>query len=229
MSFQLTDVVPWGRTLAEYSAMFNLGRSELGSSILGCGDGPASFNAEATEQGYRVVSADPIYRFSVTELKARIDETAKVVADQLRGNASEFVWEHFDGPESLVSARQEAMSRFLQDYPIGLQEGRYVEATLPNLPFLDQTFDLSLCSHFLFLYSQQNDLDFHVAAITELCRVSAEVRVFPLMELGSVLSRHLDNVLCALQDAGHSVERVRVPYEFQRGANEMLRIVPSNK
>ena len=37
---------PWGRNLAEYSAMFKLSSTELEASILGCGDGPASFNAE---------------------------------------------------------------------------------------------------------------------------------------------------------------------------------------
>ncbi len=45
---KLENVVPWGRSLAEYQAMFALSEEELQKRILGCGDGPASFNAEMT-------------------------------------------------------------------------------------------------------------------------------------------------------------------------------------
>jgi hypothetical protein len=89
--------------------------------------------------------------------------------------------------------------------------------------------ELALCSHFLFLYSEQRDLEFHMQAIAELCRVAGEVRIFPLLELGSVRSRHLDAVVSSLRGRGHLVEAVKVDYELQRGGNEMLRIVPSGK
>ena len=46
---KLNEVVPWGRTLQEYKLMFNLSEIDLNKKILGCGDGPASFNAEMTE------------------------------------------------------------------------------------------------------------------------------------------------------------------------------------
>ena len=42
------------------------------------------------------------------------------------------------------------MNLFLEDFPGGLDEGRYVEASLPTLPFDDGTFDLALCSHLLY-------------------------------------------------------------------------------
>ena len=93
MAFQLTDVVPWGRTLEEYEAMFSLTEQDLRGSILGCGDGPASFNAEATVLGSHVVSADPIYQFSAAALQSRIDETAAVIGEQLKQNLNEFVWD----------------------------------------------------------------------------------------------------------------------------------------
>lgn len=48
MPFSIDRVIPWGRTLAEYRAMFDLSESDLCGRILGCGDGPASFNAEMT-------------------------------------------------------------------------------------------------------------------------------------------------------------------------------------
>ncbi|MGD8808993.1 MAG: SAM-dependent methyltransferase [Gammaproteobacteria bacterium] len=228
MAFELADVVPWGRTFAEYRAMFCLTDEDLRKALLGCGDGPASFNAEAARLGYRVLSTDPIYRFSPAQLRSRIDETAQTISRQLVENAHEFVWDRFAGPPALIEARMAAMRNFLEDYPRGLKEERYVDAELPDLPFVDRRFDLALCSHFLFLYSEQCDLTFHRDSISELCRVAREVRIFPLLELGSVRSRHLDAVVSYLKERGFRVEIVRVDYEFQKGGNEMLRVTPYN-
>jgi hypothetical protein len=224
LSFTLDSVVPWGRSFGEYVRMFALTEEDLGRRILGCGDGPASFNAIASRHGCGAVSADPIYRFSAAEIASRIEATAAVVAEQLRSNAGEFVWTHFESIDELLEARLEAMDEFLGDYPIGLAAGRYVDAALPDLPFRDRSFDVALCSHFLFLYSEQHDAEFHSDAIAELSRIAAEVRIFPLLELGGVRSRHLDDVTAALRERGYACDTVRVPYEFQKGGNEMLRI-----
>ena len=67
--FRLDHVVPWGRSFDEYRRMFTLADADLDLTIIGCGDGPASFNAEATLRGGRITSCDPIYRFE----KSRID------------------------------------------------------------------------------------------------------------------------------------------------------------
>ena len=225
MAFELRSVVPWGRSFDEYVAMFSLGAAELSGSILGCGDGPASFNAVAARRGCRVISADPLYQSSAAEIRARIAETAETIAEQTRRNADEFVWTQFRSVDELVGARLEAMGDFLSDFPQGRQTGRYVVAALPRLPFADASFDLALCSHFLFLYSAQYDLRFHVESLVELRRVSREVRVFPLHELGSAPSRHVDGVIRELERRGHRAERVGVGYEFQKNACEMLRIV----
>lgn len=45
MGFTLDKVVPWGRSYDEYVSMFDLSGADLGVRILGCGDGPAEFNA----------------------------------------------------------------------------------------------------------------------------------------------------------------------------------------
>jgi hypothetical protein len=37
-------------------------------------------------------------------------------------------------------------------------------------------------------------------------------------------SRHLEPVIARLREAGLAAELVRVPYEFQRGGNEMLKV-----
>jgi ubiquinone/menaquinone biosynthesis C-methylase UbiE len=120
--------------------------------------------------------------------------------------------------------RKAAMDEFLADFPAGLKEYRYVPGELPSLHFMDHTFELALCSHFLFLYSEQFDLQFHIDSLKELCRVAEEVRVFPLTELGARPSRHLKDVIDACMQAGLHPRIVTVNYEFQKGANRMLRL-----
>jgi hypothetical protein len=41
--------------------MFALSDADLRGRVLGCADGPASFNAEATRRGTSIISADPLY------------------------------------------------------------------------------------------------------------------------------------------------------------------------
>jgi hypothetical protein len=223
--FTLSFVVPWGRSYDEYVRMFALSDADLQGRVLGCGDGPASFNAEATRRGARVVSCDPIYQFDAAQIRRRIDETAAEVLEQARQNAHEFVWNDvIPDIQALKHVRMAAMTAFLDDFEAGRREGRYVNAGLPSLPFADGAFDLALCSHFLFLYSQQHDADFHVAAMRELCRVAREVRVFPLLALGGQPSPHLGAAREALTEDGWHSSIERVPYEFQRGGFEMLRV-----
>ncbi len=223
--FSLSSVVPWGRSFDEYVRMFALTEVDLASRILGCGDGPASFNAEATRRGARVVSCDPLYQFDAGQIRQRIDETATEVLEQARRNAHEFVWDDaIPDIETLKQVRMSAMAAFLDDFAISRGDGRYVNAGLAALPFDDGAFDLALCSHFLFLYSQQHDAAFHVQSMRELCRVGREVRVFPLLALGGQPSPHLAPVAAALEADGFAVSVERVAYEFQRGGNQMLRV-----
>jgi hypothetical protein len=221
VSFLLTDVVPWGRSFDEYVSMFRLTDADLTRSILGCGDGPASFNAELTRRGGRVVSADPLYRFSADQIRSRIDETTPIMVEQMSANQESFLWTRFSSVTDVTNARLASMEIFLGDYP-GPGGQRYVDASVPQLPFADGEFELALSSHFLFLYSEQRSRDFHVDAMLDLCRVAREVRIFPLLELSGAVSRHLDAVTSALHDRGIHVKRVDVPYRFQRGATEML-------
>lgn len=227
MSFNLENVVPWGRSFDEYVAMFALGCDDLGKRILGCGDGPASFNATLTSRGGSAVSIDPIYQFTAEELAVRIDETHDIVMEQARQNIEEFVWTHIRSIEELGQVRMSAMRAFLADYPLGKNAGRYIHAELPHLPFADGAFDLALCSHFLFLYSEHLDKALHMRSLRELCRVASEVRIFPVVELGSIRSRHIDVVATELSEEGYQVSIERVAYEFQKGGNEMLRLKPS--
>ena len=116
MSFTLEKVVPWGRSFDEYVAMFALSGADLQRRILGCGDGPASFNALLTKQGGQVLSADPLYRYSTEDIRKRMGETYADVMDQARKNKHEFIWTNIKSVNELGRIRMAAMDEFLSDY-----------------------------------------------------------------------------------------------------------------
>ena len=225
MAYQLEHIVPWGRSFDEYVQMFALSERDLAKRILGCADGPASFNATLTQRGGRVLSVDPLYAFSDQDIGRRIDDTFDEVLRQALENRHEFIWETIRSVEQLGEVRMTAMDDFLADYPQGRLQGRYLPMSAPALALADDSFELALCSHFLFLYSKHLNLDFHIETINELCRVSGEVRIFPLQQLGATLSPHVAPVEGFFVAKGYSVTRVPVSYRFQRGADVMLRIV----
>lgn len=224
MGFNLQKVVPWGRSFEEYCAMFSLSELDLQQSILGVGDGPASFNAVLTEQGGNIISFDPVYAFTSEQIAQRIKDLFDDMVEQVAANAANLRLDKFGSAEALGHVRMQAMNWFLQDFDMGKQQGRYLNVELPVLLFKEDQFDLALCSHLLFLYSEQLGQEFHVEAILELCRVAKEVRIFPLLDLSHQLSEHLEPVKQALEQAGFRASIEVVDYEFQIGAKQMLRI-----
>ena len=221
----LKRTVPWGRDLNEYTAMFSLSSLKAGDTVIGCGDGPASFNAEATSRGISVTSVDPLYVFSNAELEQRINEARDEVMPQVRARVDDFIWQSIKSPDELEQRRMKAMRVFLDDYDEGCRTGRYVAASLPTLSFQDNSFDYGLCSHLLFLYSPQLNEQEHIESVLELCRVARDVRIYPLISIeDNERSKHLPAVFSALAEAGYSYEEVPVNYEFQRGAETMLKI-----
>jgi hypothetical protein len=224
MGFKLNTVVPWGRSFDEYLSMFALFKDDLKKKILGCEDGPSSFNAVLTKKGGSIISFDPVYRYSEEKIRKQIDNVYAEVLEQTRHNASQFNWAHIKSVEHLGQIRKTAMEEFLSDFPTGQSAGRYMDSSLPKIPFGDNAFELALCSHFLFLYSEQFSLSFHVKSIKELCRVASEVRIFPLLDLNSIKSAHLEPALNLLQEEGYLVKIETVTYEFQKGGNQMLKV-----
>lgn len=224
MPFELEKVIPWGRNFDEYTAMFDLNPEILKQTIIDCASGPASFNCQMNRQGYRVISCDPIYQFSAEEISRRIEETCQIVVEGLGANSENYVWQNIKNPEELGEIRMAAMRQFLADFPTGVQQGRYLTAELPQLPFNKGEFDLALCGHLLFSYTDHLSEEFHLQSILELCRVATEVRIFPLLKLSGEPSPFLPVSLSFLLKQGYQVEIKQVAYEFQKGGNQMLRI-----
>jgi len=224
MAFTLQSVVPWGRSLEEYESMFALSQSDLSRRIISFGDGPASFNAQMHERGKKVTSVDPIYQFTQQELKGRIDETVALVMEQTCKNMDNFTWHHIASPDELRRLRVHAMETFLDDFEAGRTQQRYIAHSLPQqLPFDENSFDLGLSSHFLFLYSQLG-LTFHISAISEMIRLCKEIRIFPLINLDAKKTVLAQQVIDHFSK--HYMTRiVTVSHEFQKGGNEMLQIL----
>lgn len=224
MDFHYEDIIHWGRSFDEYLDMFNLSEDDLARDIVGVGDGPASFNALMHQRGTLIVSVDPIYRYSEAELRQRIRETYDDVIAQARQNRNKFVWTHISSVDELAEIRMQAMDAFCRDFKRGKQHGRYIDASLPNLPFPDGHFDLVLSAHLLFFYSANRDLAFHLDAIRELLRIGTEVRIFPIVDVNSNPSLFLSRVIDGLEKDGIVCSVERVPYHFQKTGNEMLRL-----
>lgn len=195
MGMILEKVVPWGRNIDEYRSMFLLDDDDMKKKIAGFGDGPASFNYQASAEGADITSFDPIYGFSAEQLKKRIDEVRDIIIAQMRENSANYVWDRIKDVNELENIRMSAMEMFLEDFERGKLEGRYVYHELPNrLPVDDETFDIGLSSHFLLMYDSLG-YDFHIAAISEILRICREVRIFPLCDLDGKSSELADKVI----------------------------------
>ena len=221
MPFELQQVVPWGRNLNEYISMFNLSNTELDTRIISFGDGPASFNTEMAQRGKKIISIDPLYQFSKSDIRQRISETKDIIIEEMRKNHENFIWKNIRDIQQLEKMRMDAMNNFLDDFEKGKTDNRYVHHELPNkLPFADSQFDLGLSSHFLLLYSQLG-LDFHIQSISEMLRLCREIRIFPILDLNVQPSEFLEGIF-RFFEKDNILTIIKVDYEFQKNGNEML-------
>jgi len=226
MPVTLDRIIIWGRPFGEYVEMFALSEEDLEKRFLDCASGPASFNASLAMRGGRITSLDPIYCLSSDEITGRINDAYNMLIGQLKENMGDFsMGQYHNSADEYCQVHINAMKEFLYDYNEGLRECRYIHGSLPELPFKDNEFDIALVGNLLFVYSQQLSEEFHIQSIMELCRVSPEVRIYPLMEVGiRKPSRYLDSVLDKLSREGYRAKKVKIQYEFKKGANEMLQI-----
>lgn len=222
--FDFGGAVPaWGRCAAEYEAFFALSDVPETARVLDCGGGTSSFAAEWGGSGRFVVAVDPIYRFSNRNLDADFERTGARMLAGARSARERFRWDQYGSPEAVLQLRRDILGNFLHDFRSPAATGRYIAGVLPALPFRSKSFDLVLCSHLLFLYSEEFSLETHLSFLRELLRVGREVRVYPLFELNGELSRHVNAVMQAFRGSAR-VKSVPVPYEFRRGDSNMLRI-----
>lgn len=215
-----------GRTYDEYCRMFVLDEAMLKRGpVLDCPSGPSSFTAEARKRGLEAVACDLLYDHPVAELEEKGRSDIAHVFQKVDDVPHLYVWKYYRNRDEIISLRHKALDDFVADFPRGREEGRYVRAELPRLPFPDRTFGLTLSSHFLFLYGDRLDQEFHLASLKELVRVSSdELRVYPLQGLDAKPCPHLETLISGLNAEGIEAELNEVPFEFQRGSNKMMKL-----
>lgn len=228
MVMRLDKVVPFGRSLDEYRHMFALSDQDTARPILGVGDGPASFNAELSVTNQSVISVDPLYCFEAAAIRRQFYTVLDQIIDQVRASSADWVWRYHQSPAQLRQRRIDALECFIADYEDGKAAGRYRLGELPELEFDNQAFELALCSHLLFLYSEQLSYAFHLASVREMLRVASEIRIFPLLTLMQQPSPYVSPMIEDLQAEGFVTSVVTVDYELQRGGNAMLCISRPN-
>lgn len=116
-------MVPWGRSFEEYQVMFGLSEDDLKKRILGCGDGPASFNAEATKRGSKVTSCDPVYQFESKEIRRRIDEVYTEIMAKMKQGADGYIWDSLGSVEELGRLSKDGIDVSLQAVSYRFQKG----------------------------------------------------------------------------------------------------------
>ncbi|MGN7413268.1 SAM-dependent methyltransferase [Paenibacillus sp. SAF-068] len=222
---ELTQIVFIGRTFGEYMKMFNLTVEDLrGKSILDCPGGACSFSSQARKLGAEPMAADIAYQYEINELEVKGFQDIEHTMKQMEPVQGIYVWDQFGSIQGLKEERTRAITDCIADmrnFP-----DCYVATVLPDLPFADEQFDLTLSAHFLFTYADRLDVDFHVATVMELLRVSKrEVRIFPTVDLSGERYKHMDALKLLLEERGYTVSEEPTSYEFQRNAHTMLQIV----
>lgn len=220
----LDRVVFYGRSLAEYQRFFNLDLASLaGQTVLDCPSGAASFAAETAQFGINVIAVDPFFSQPMEKLRAVGQADIEHVMEEV-----EKVWHLYDSGyfasvEEVRATRQRSLELFCADFRAGKTAGRYVAALLPGLPFADGQFDLVLSGHFLFIYDDRFNYDFHLAAIRELARISSgEVRIFPPRRMDRQPYPQLDQLRHDLEQQGIVSELRPSNFEFVKGWKDLL-------
>lgn len=216
----IDEVYPWGHTLEDYRKIFQLTDGELSKRLISFADGTASVNSELMQTGRMMVSVDPIYQFSTSDIEMRLNAVlAQSEQYQRRLSCDEQQQAIHIGDKSAKATRL-----FLSDFDLGKRQQRYLAATLPGtLPFEDNTFDIGLCAHFLLLYDHYG-IEFHLASIREMLRVCGEIRIYPTINLSGQKSVVLNDVMAYFSD-NYTLDLVLVDYGFGNMGNQMLRLI----
>ncbi|MBS0350680.1 MAG: hypothetical protein JSR33_05760 [Proteobacteria bacterium] len=203
----------WIYNLDDYQSIFGLTAQELQKRILDFPSGISSVNAELYAKGFYMVSADPAYQLTPEEMRIHAYEMLQTSIQQLEPDNNHF---------SLISKWRMSTEIFLSDYALGKKEGRYKVLNHPPFQPLENSFELLLCTDYLFT-ANSSSLPIQ-QMMEELCNLAMEVRIFPLPNLQSAVASELGPVMLALQNRNFGVEVRGVAYPERKEANAILRV-----
>lgn len=189
------------RPLDAYRDMFQLDDGDLvAGPILDCPAGASPFGAQVRALGGEVVSVDPAYADPDGVAATARADLDRVVAWQ-RAHPDGFNWSYLGSPDRVRRWWGAAIGEFERDFAVDGE--RYVAASLPDLPFADDRFALTVSGFLLFVYPELFDLDGHRDALLEMVRVTrGEVRVYPLHDSAGTPYPHLRRLRSELRDRG---------------------------
>ncbi|MGM0878334.1 MAG: class I SAM-dependent methyltransferase [Bacillota bacterium] len=216
------------RSFKEYEEMFTLDEHLLKKGrVLDVASGASSFVAGLRKRGYDAVAVDPLYSLSLEEMNTLGNKEIEIATQKLDKIKDLLVWESYESLESHNQIRINSFQQFLESYKKDDREEKYISAALPSLPFDDETFSLILCNHFLFLYQEQFDFDFHLQAINELIRITKKggvIRIYPLVGFKNESYPYLDKLIKTLGSKDIEIEITSTNFRFIPSATHFLNI-----
>lgn len=219
---ELKDFVLIGRTFEEYYKMFDLKSLSKNEKILDAASGVSSFCAEANANGYNVTAADRVYEFNPQEIEEKCAKDLEEIMKKIPAIKELYKWDFFKDIEQLKSHRERAYRGFIKDFKLH-KEDRYISSEFPSNNFKENQFDVSLISHFLFLYDEHMSYEFHKQIINEIIRITEkEIRIFPIANLKAQRSPFIEKFMKDKAFNNYEINIVKVNYEFIKGGNEML-------
>ncbi|MCR8660076.1 class I SAM-dependent methyltransferase [Paenibacillus endoradicis] len=217
------------RSFEEYQSMFMLDKATLAKGkILDIAAGASSFTAECIHRGYDAMACDPLYKLNSEQIYEFGQQQLLIASEKLSSKKEAFVWNYYHDIQQHDDIREHSLDKFIESYKNDMDREVYVNAMLPNLPFQDDMFSCVICNHFLFLYQEQFDYSFHLAAIKEMIRVTKKggiILLYPLVGFKDELYPHLDNLQQELSQMCVNVSIRTTEFRFLPSADGMLAIL----
>ncbi len=222
-SLDISKVVMLGRVFDEYYHMFSLKDiSPADTKILDVASGVSSFCTQANKKGYNVTASDIIYDRSPEELYKQGLLDVQEIMEQMSSVAHKYNWEYFKDIEILQATRLNALSLFVENYK-EFGSKRYINVKYPCSNFFENQFNVSLVSHFLFLYENMLDYKFHKDTVKELARITRdEIRIFPLVNFKGITSRYISELMNDVELGFLEFTIRKVEFNFMKNADDLL-------
>lgn len=216
------------RSYQEYKEMFMLKEGLLRNGrILDIASGASSLTAELNQKGYEAIAVDPLYTLTSEEIYDLGKKGIKIASQKLSQNENLFIWDNYKSLKHHDEIRERSLNQFIESYREDNNKEKYISATLPFLPFDNDTFSLVFCNHFLFLYREQFDYKFHLDAINEMIRITQKggsILIYPLVDFKDGIYLHLNKLIDDISEIGINIKINKTEFRFLPSATNFLTI-----
>lgn len=232
-----------GGSLAETCRITSLSKEKLLTlNVVDLGAGVASTAAElalcrslaepnsAAARG-SYTALDIIYQLNKTVLEAELNKHFKELPRQLEENKKSIAWQNvyhsypkrfFKGAEHYTGYRQKCSRLFLQDYDLGMAEGRYVFGVAPGVRW-NQEVDLVLINNVL---SENKPAELKRLIIENCLEFAKKIMIFPVpVNSHGQLKQSMQHVVNRIRQSRSVTCKVKeTNYEFRNGIYHRLEI-----